>query len=106
MAEKEKEGKEEKEADELKLTDIPGIGPGTAAKLEAAGIFDIMGIAVLSPPALSELAGVGEAAARKAIQAARQVEQGKGQEAPSEGPRLAKGEARQRALFRESPQPV
>jgi len=62
-----------KKEDELKLTDIPGIGPGTAAKLEAAGIFDIMGIAVLSPPALSELAGVGEAAARKAIQAARKM---------------------------------
>ncbi|MDO8517644.1 MAG: DNA repair and recombination protein RadA [Nanoarchaeota archaeon] len=58
---------------ELKLTDLPGIGPGSAAKLEAAGIFDLMGLAVLSPPQLAEVAGLGEAAARKAIQAARQM---------------------------------
>lgn len=63
---KEKEGEEE-----TKLTDIPGIGPGIAAKLEAAGVYDLMGLAVMSPVALSEMAGVGEAVARKAIQAAR-----------------------------------
>ena len=64
--------KDDKEAEvEGKLTDIPGIGPGIAVKLEAAGIYDLMGLAVMSPPALSELAGVGEAVARKAIQAAR-----------------------------------
>ncbi len=66
-----KKKKEEKE--EKKLTDLPGIGPGSAAKLEAAGIYDLMGLAVLSPPQLAELAGLGEAAARKAIQAARQM---------------------------------
>lgn len=59
------------EAEEPTLTDIPGIGPGVAAKLEAAGIYDLMGLAVMSPSTLSELAGVGEAVARKAIQAAR-----------------------------------
>jgi DNA repair protein RadA len=68
----EKEEKQEKE-DEKKLTDIPGIGPGIAAKLEAAGVYDLMGLAVMSPPALSELAGIGEAVARKAIQAARSM---------------------------------
>ena len=68
-----KKKKSDKEDGEPKLSDIPGIGPGTVAKLEAAGIFDVMGIAVLSPPTLSELAGVGEAAARKAIQAARKM---------------------------------
>ncbi len=57
--------------EEKKLTDVPGIGPGIATKLEAAGVYDLMGLAVMSPPALSELAGVGEAVARKAIQAAR-----------------------------------
>jgi DNA repair protein RadA len=62
--------KGEKE-EEHKLTDIPGIGPGIAAKLEAAGVYDLMGLAVMSPPALAEMAGVGEAVARKAIQAAR-----------------------------------
>lgn len=68
MAEKKikEEGEEEK-----KITDVPGIGPGIAAKLEAAGVYDLMGLAVMSPPALAEMAGVGEAVARKAIQAAR-----------------------------------
>src|SRR3989339_607872 len=80
MAKESKEGKEEKKAEtatgkeeEHKITDIPGIGPGIAAKLEAAGVYDLMGIAVMSPPALSELAGIGEAVARKAIQAARSM---------------------------------
>ena len=58
-------------SEEKKLTDIPGIGPGIAAKLEAAGVYDLMGLAVMSPASLSDLAGVGEAVARKAIQAAR-----------------------------------
>ncbi|MBX4196452.1 DNA repair and recombination protein RadA [Candidatus Pacearchaeota archaeon] len=62
---------EQEEKKEATLTDIPGIGPGIAAKLEAAGVYDLMGLAVMSPPSLSELAGIGEAVARKAIQAAR-----------------------------------
>ncbi len=77
MAEKkEKEDKEEKKEEkkvEVKITDLPGIGPAVASKLEAAGIYDLMGLAVLSPSDLSELAGVGEAVARKAIQAARKM---------------------------------
>ncbi len=72
---KSKEEKPEKEDSEeikeKKLTDVPGIGPGIAAKLEAAGVYDLMGLAVMSPSTLSEMAGVGEAVARKAIQAAR-----------------------------------
>ncbi len=69
---KEKEEKiDSEEEKEAKLTDIAGIGPGIALKLEAAGIYDLMGLAVMSPSALSELAGIGEAVARKAIQAAR-----------------------------------
>ncbi len=59
------------ESKELKLTDVPGIGPGIAAKLEAAGVYDLMGLAVMSPATLADMAGVGEAVARKAIQAAR-----------------------------------
>src|SRR3989344_231031 len=66
----EEEKIEETEGDK-KLTDVPGIGPGIAAKLEAAGVYDLMGLAVMSPSALSEMAGIGEAVARKAIQAAR-----------------------------------
>ncbi|MBU3913315.1 MAG: DNA repair and recombination protein RadA [Nanoarchaeota archaeon] len=69
--EKEKEEKEEKK--EVKITDLPGIGPAVASKLEAAGIYDLMGVAVLSPSDLSEMAGVGEAVARKVIQAARKM---------------------------------
>tara|TARA_Y100000310_G_C20683699_1_gene817638 strand:+ start:2168 stop:3178 length:1011 start_codon:yes stop_codon:yes gene_type:complete len=76
-----KEEKVEEEAEEValediedpKITDVPGIGPGIAAKLEAAGVYDLMGLAVMSPPALSDMAGVGEAVARKAIQAARNM---------------------------------
>lgn len=72
MAKGEEDKEEKKEGEEpAKLTDIPGIGPGIAAKLEAAGVYDLMGLAVMSPSALAELAGVGEAVARKAIQAAR-----------------------------------
>jgi DNA repair protein RadA len=67
---KDKEIGDSKEG-EGKLTDIPGIGPGIAMKLEVAGIYDLMGLAVMSPATLSDLAGVGEAVARKAIQAAR-----------------------------------
>ncbi len=70
MAKSEEEGEKEAEK-ELKLTDVPGIGPGIAAKLEAAGVYDLMGLAVMSPTALAEMAGVGTAVARKAIQAAR-----------------------------------
>ncbi len=72
MAEKKgkAEGKEEKE---YKLSDLPGIGPSSIAKLEAAGVYDLMGLAVMTPPGLSELAGVGEAVARKSIQAARKM---------------------------------
>lgn len=62
---------EKKAGEEPKVTDVPGIGPGIAAKLESAGIFDLMGLAVLSPSSLSDMAGIGEAVARKAIQAAR-----------------------------------
>lgn len=67
---KKKGAKKEKENT---LADIPGVGPGAIAKLEAAGIYDLMGLAVLTPPQLAETAGMGEAAARKAIQAARQM---------------------------------
>jgi len=62
-----------KEEKEPQLIDLPGVGPGAVAKLEAAGIFDLMGLAVLTPSSLSELAGMTETVARKAIQAAREM---------------------------------
>ncbi len=68
-----KDSPEEKETEEKRLTDVPGIGPGIATKLEAAGVYDLMGLAVMSPSELGEMAGIGEAVARKAIQAARQM---------------------------------
>jgi len=64
---------EDTEEQQVKLTDLPGIGPAVATKLEAAGIYDLMGLAVMSPPSLADTAGVGEAVARKAIQAARKM---------------------------------
>lgn len=62
-----------KEDKDQKLIDLPGVGPGAVAKLEAAGIFDLMGLAVLTPAQLSEMAGMSESVARKAIQASRQM---------------------------------
>jgi DNA repair protein RadA len=62
---------EEKPDKEPTLTDLPGIGPAVATKLEAAGIYDLMSLAVMSPNVLADVAGVGAAVARKAIQAAR-----------------------------------
>ena len=55
------------------LIDIPGVGPGAVAKLEAAGIYELMGLAVLTPAQLAETAGMSESVARKAIQAARKM---------------------------------
>ncbi|MBI2057357.1 DNA repair and recombination protein RadA, partial [Candidatus Pacearchaeota archaeon] len=56
---------------EPELTDLPGIGPAVAAKLEGAGILDLMSLAVSSPAVIADSAGVSPAVARKAIQAAR-----------------------------------
>jgi DNA repair protein RadA len=61
------------EEKEPELTDLPGIGPAAVAKLESAGIFDMMSLAVMSPAALSDAAGVSAAVGRKAIQAARDM---------------------------------
>lgn len=62
-----------KENKEPELTDLPGIGPAVASKLESAGIFDMMSLAVMSPASLSDAAGVSTAVARKAIVAARDL---------------------------------
>ncbi len=63
----------EQEKKEPKLTDLPGVGPAVAAKLESAGIYDLMSIAVITPSDLAEVAGVSPAVARKVIQAARKM---------------------------------
>jgi len=69
----EEKPKKSKKSDEPQLTDLPGIGPAVAAKLESAGVFDMMSLAVMSPAALSDAAGVSSAVARKAIVAARDM---------------------------------
>ena len=58
---------------EPEIIDLPGIGPAVASKLESAGVFDMMSLAVMSPAGLSDAAGVSSAIARKAIQAARNI---------------------------------
>lgn len=73
--EEEKEDKKTKKKDEkeLGLIDLPGIGPAVAAKLEGAGILDLMSLAVASPAVISDASGISPAVARKAIQAAREM---------------------------------
>ncbi|MDO8528860.1 MAG: DNA repair and recombination protein RadA [Nanoarchaeota archaeon] len=63
--------KKEDLGEEHKITDLPGVGPAVAAKLESAGIYDLMSLAVASPAELGDIAGVSPAVARKIIQAAR-----------------------------------
>lgn len=69
---KEKEKKVVREG-EPKLTDLPGIGPTTASKLEENGYSDLMSVAVMNPSDLSSLCDLSEAVARKAISAARKM---------------------------------
>jgi len=71
--EEEKGSKGEKEDKEPQLTDLPGIGPAVSAKLESAGVYDLMSLAVMSPSELGDMAGVSAGVARKAIQAARSM---------------------------------
>ena len=54
-----------------KLDDLPGIGPVTIDKLKEAGFEDLMSIAVASAGVLSDVAGITETTANKAISAAR-----------------------------------
>jgi len=65
--------KEKEQEKEPELTDLPGIGPAVATKLENAGIFDLMALAVANPATISDASGVSTAVARKAIQAARNM---------------------------------
>jgi len=60
-----------KNKQELKITDLPGVGAATAEKLMDGGFRDLLSIAVSSPGELNEVAGLGEAAARKVINFSR-----------------------------------
>lgn len=53
------------------INDLPGVGAATVEKLTAAGIDNLMSVAVSSPGQLVEASGVAESAARKMINAAR-----------------------------------
>src|SRR5574344_2698823 len=68
-----KSKKEDKAEKEPEVTDLPGVGPAVAAKLEAGGVYDLMALAVSSPAALADIAGVSPAVSRKIIQAAREL---------------------------------
>jgi len=56
-----------------KISDLPGVGPAIAEKLEDTGYTDMMSIAVSSPKELSDAADIGETTAAKIIQAARRT---------------------------------
>ena len=66
-AKEDKKGKKEV----VTISDLPGVGAATAEKLNDAGFSDMISIAVASPAEIVEIAGVGEAVARKIINAAR-----------------------------------
>lgn len=57
--------------DEIKIEELPGVGPATAEKLKEAGYSDLMSIAVESPKNLAEMAEIGEATANKLINIAK-----------------------------------
>ena len=59
-----------KEEKEPQLLDLPGVGAGTVSKLEEAGVYDIMGVAAMTPNMLAEKSGMSVAVSRKVIQAA------------------------------------
>ena len=58
---------------EIRLEDIPGIGPKTAEKLREVGFTDPMTIAVISPSELATIAEIGEGQAAKIIAAVREI---------------------------------
>jgi len=64
---------EKTEKKEYTITDLPGVGPSTAEKLVAAGLDNLLSIAVSSLGVLVEEAGVSESVARKMIQSARDM---------------------------------
>ena len=63
----------EEEAPEVKIDDLPGVGPATAEKLREAGFDDLLALAVMSPGYLADQAELGEAVATKIIAAAKKM---------------------------------
>jgi DNA repair protein RadA len=56
---------------EIKIEELPGVGPATADKLREAGYTDLMALAVESPKNLAEVAEIGDATANKIINLAK-----------------------------------
>jgi DNA repair protein RadA len=70
--EKMEEAKETKEAKKaVQLSDLPGVGPATAEKLQSVGFQDLMAVAVATPGEIIEVTGMTESAAKRIIAAAR-----------------------------------
>jgi len=59
--------------DNEKISELPGVGPATAEKLQEAGYIDIMSIAVASPKELGDAAELGDSTASKIINSARKM---------------------------------
>ena len=60
-----------KNAKEVTIMDLPGVGAATAEKLASVGFDNLMSIAVASPAELIEVTGMSQAVARRIIQASR-----------------------------------
>ena len=60
-----------KEKKEFTIEDLPGVGAATAEKLKESGFDTMLSIAVASPGEIVDIAGVGEAVAKKIIKTAR-----------------------------------
>lgn len=58
---------------DVKIEDVPGIGPKLAQKLRDVGISDPMVLAVSSPAELAKILDIGEGVAMKVIKAARDL---------------------------------
>lgn len=56
---------------ELKLSDLPGIGPTSIEKLEKVGILNVMAFACRTPNLISDFTGLSSMVARKAINFAK-----------------------------------
>jgi DNA repair protein RadA len=61
------------DAPEVKIEDLPGVGPATAEKLREAGFDELLALAVMSPADLAEQAEIGEAVAGKIIAASKKM---------------------------------
>lgn len=59
-------------SNEFSLSDLAGVGPATAEKLEATGFDNLMAIAVATPSEIVDATGITENSARKLIKDARE----------------------------------